>query len=238
MSTTRWIAVISFLFIACVAAGGCSETKKTYGRERQLELPGAQARVWAVAPVINLSGQRGVDPLLQADILYQQLQTVHGLTVIPVDRVAQVYTALRIEQVQTPEQAYAVMDALGCQGLVVGTVTQFDPYNPPKFGGSLQLFERPGSYNRRPTPDVRELINAASPPTDSLPQSPDFAQVVGMFDAANGSVRDAVLDYATGRHEPAGPMAEREYFASMDRYAGFAWHSLTEQLLVRIRNGR
>ena len=69
-------------------------------------------------------------------------------------------------------------------------------------------------------------------------QAPEFAQVVGMFDAANGTVRDAVLDYAIGRHEPAGPMAEREYFASMDRYAGFAWHSLTEQLLVRIRNGR
>jgi hypothetical protein len=239
MSTSRWIAIITFLFVACVVAGGCAEKARPYGRERQLALAGPQTRVWAVAPVLNLSGQRGVDPLLQADLLYQQLQTVHGLTVIPVDKVAQVYASLRIEQVQTPEQAFAVIETLGCEGLVVGTVTQFDPYNPPKFGGSLQLFEKPGGYTRPPPPDVRELVNAAAPPpTQSLPEAPQFLQVVGMYDAANGTVRDALLDYAAGRHEPAGPMAEREYFASMDRYAAFSWYTLTEQLLVRIRNGR
>ncbi|HEX8342143.1 MAG TPA: hypothetical protein VF624_14660 [Tepidisphaeraceae bacterium] len=238
MCNSRWIAIRSILLAACLS-GGCAEKAKQYGRERQLAMPGPQTRVWAVAPVINLSGQRGVDPLLQADLLYQQLQTVQGLTVIPVDKVAQVYAALRIERVQTPEQAFAVIETLGCEGLIVGTVTQFDPYNPPKFGGSLQLFEKPGGYTRPPPPDVRDLINsAAPPPTESLPEAPQFVQVVGMYDAVNGTVRDAVLDYAAGRHEPVGPMAEREYFASMERYAGFSWHTLTEQLLVRIRNGR
>jgi hypothetical protein len=71
-----------------------------------------------------------------------------------------------------------------------------------------------------------------------LPQAPDFVQAVGMYDSANGSVRDALLTYANGRHEPAGPMGAREYFANMDRYTGFAYYSLLEQLLVQLRNGR
>lgn len=237
MIDMRWIA--TFLGLLIHAVSGCSEKPVPYGREQQLSIPGTETRVWAVAPVLNLSGQAGVDPLLQADILYQQLQTVNGVTVIPVDRVAQVYAAANIEQIQSPEQATIVMDALGCDGLVVATVTQFDPYNPPKWGGSLQLFQRQGGTNRTPPPDPRELLRSGAPPADAnLPQVPDMVQVVGMFDATNGTIRDALLTYAQGRHEPVGPMGIKEYFASMDRYSGFCYHALLEDLLVRLRNGR
>lgn len=240
MTTTRWIAVIVLIIAACLLStqGGCAAKDKPYGRERQLQMPGNQTQVWAVAPVINLSGQPGVDPLLQADILYQQLQAVQGLTVVPVDRVASVYAAVGIEQVQTPEQAKAVIDILGCDALIVATVTQYDPYNPPKFGGALQLFEKTLG-GRVPPPDPRELLRSgALPPEQSLPQEPQFVQVVGMFDAQNGTVRDALLTYAQGRHEPSGPLGEKEYFVNMDRFSGFAYHSLLESLLVQLRNGR
>lgn len=238
MSNIRWIGIIILLYVACLMVG-CAEKPITYGREMPLELPGAQRQIWAVAPVINLSGQPGVDPLLQADLLYQQLQTVKGLTVIPVDQVAKVYAANSLEKVETVEQARAVTEALGCDALIVGTVTQFDPYNPPKFGGSLVLFEKNGSIARQPPPDPRALLRAGAPPEVTvLPTDPQFLQSVGMYDAANGSVRDAVIDYATGRHEPTGPMGNQEYFRSMDRFCGFAYCSLVEQLLVQLQNGR
>jgi hypothetical protein len=240
MTTTRWIAVITLIIAACLLSttGGCAAKEKQYGRERQLTLPGNQTRVWAVAPVINLSGQPGVDPLLQADVLYQHLQTVQGLTIVPVDRVAAVYSAVGIEQVQTPEQAKAVIDMLGCDALIVATVTQYDPYNPPKFGGALQLFEKDAG-GRMPPPDPRELLRSGSPPPEqAMPQDPQFVQVVGMFDAQNGTVRDALMAYAQGRHEPAGPMGLKEYFVNMDRFCGFAYHSLLESLLVQLQNGR
>ncbi len=238
MTNMRWIAIIGLIVAACIIAG-CAPKPAPYGRENQLSMPGTQTRVWAVAPVLNLSGQPGVDPLLQADILFQQLQAVQGMTVIPVDRVAQVYAAANIDQIQSPEQAAIVMDSLGCEGLVVATVTQFDPYNPPKWGGSLQLFQKPGNGNRVPPPDPRELLRASAPPPEAnLPAAPEMVQVVGMFDAANGTIRDTLLAYAQGRHEPAGPMGAKEYFASMDRFSGFAYHRLLEDLLVRLRNGR
>ena len=71
---------------------------------------------------------------------------MHGLTVVPVNRVAEVYASLRIEKVQSAEQAAIVCDLLGCDALVVPTMTAYDPYNPPKMGASLQVFRRPGEY--------------------------------------------------------------------------------------------
>jgi len=87
----KWI-VLSLATLAAV--GGCSEHTPQYGMERPLTLMTARRQVWAIAPAVNLSGESGVDPLLQADLVFQQLQTVRGVTVIPVNRVAQIYAAL------------------------------------------------------------------------------------------------------------------------------------------------
>jgi hypothetical protein len=219
----------------CVAPAGCAQQPK-WGQELTLTLPGSRSQVWAVAPAVNLSGHREVDSLLQSDLLYQQLQEVRGVTVVPVDRVVEAYAALKIQKVQSPEQAALVCEAIGCDALVVPTVTAYDPYDPPKFGGALALFRRPPSAARQASNlDPRELARAAAPDPDGPPPdlkgNPDVAQAVGMFDATNGSVRDALFGYAQGRHDPVGPMGPRQYLLDMDRYTGFAYHTLIEQLL-------
>ena len=62
--------------LACLllALPGCAKTPR-YGVEQGMRLPGKRGQVWAVAPAINLSGQREVEPLLQADLLYAQLES-------------------------------------------------------------------------------------------------------------------------------------------------------------------
>jgi hypothetical protein len=141
--------------------------------------------------------------------------------------------------VQSAEQAALVCDLLGCDGLLVPTVTAYDPYDPPKLGASLHLFRKPGTYARPANVDPRELARAASPPVEqSLPADGEFVQAVGMFDAANGSVREALFAYAKGRNDPVGPMAEREYLRSMDRYCGFVYQSLTGDLIRSMRQRR
>ena len=130
------------------------------------------------------------------------------------------------------QQAALVCDLLGCDGMVVPTVTAYDPFNPPKFGAALQLFMQAGTYARPAAVDVRQLVRSATPgPNDSVPQQAGFLQAVGMFDAADGSVRDAVLDYADGRNDPQGPLGSKEYFVSMDRYCGFVYFSLIRDLI-------
>jgi hypothetical protein len=226
------------LVLALLATASCQEKKPPpYGAERQVSWSGNKRQVWAIAPAVNLSGVKEVDPLLQADLLYEQLQQVNGITVVPVNRVAEVYASLRIEKVESEEQAAIVCELLGCDGLIVPTVTAFDPYNPPKVGAALQLFMPHGPIVRQASVDVRELARSAAPgPNDSMPppSQNNFVQVVGMFDAANGSVRQAVLDYAAGRHDPIGPLASKEYFVSMDRYCGFVYSSLITELIDEV----
>jgi len=228
------LLLILTLVTAVFAAGGCIEHDPLYGREQVKTLPTQRRQVWAVAPVINLSGEHGVDPLLQADLVFQQLQQVRGVTAVPVNRVAEVYVALHIDRIATPEQASLICDLLGCDGLIVPTVTIYDPYNPPKFGGSVQLFIKPSTFARAGNIDPRELARRATPqPVDPIPTgNGDVVQVVGMFDAANGTVRDRLALYAAGRNDPVGPLGHKEYFVRMERYCGFAYSELIEQLIA------
>jgi hypothetical protein len=236
----KWMRrIIGIGLAGCVLGGmlvgGCKPATKPYGTEQQLYLPTTHRQIWAVAPAVNLSGQR-FDPLLQADLVYQQLQQVQGLTVIPVNRVVEVYAAMRIEKVESEDQAAVVCEQLGCDGLIVPSITIFDPYDPPKMGASLQLFGRAQALSRQVAVDPRQLSRQASGSEgEPLPAPGVFVQSVGMFDSANGSVRDAVLQYAAGRHDPAGPYQAREYFVDMDRYGGFVYHQLIAELLSNSR---
>jgi hypothetical protein len=221
-------------FALSLAMPGCIEREPQYGQERIKYLQTKRRQVWAVAPVINLSGEQGVDPFLQADLVFQQLQQVQGVTAVPVNRVAEVYATLRIQQVSSAEQAALVCDLLQCDGLLVTSVTIFDPYNPPKLGGAMQLFIKPSSYARPVDVDPRELARRATPKhVDSIPTTNgSIAQVVGMYDGANGTVRDALHRYAAGRNDPLGPLGEKEYFVNMDRYCGFVYADLIERLIT------
>src|ERR1700690_3306682 len=114
------------LAIVCsLSCWGCydGDPPKPYGQEHRLALPGPQAQVWAVAPAINLSGHREVDAILQADLLFDELQQVRGVTAVPVNRVAQVYAGLNITQVESARQAALVCDLLHADALIVPTVT-------------------------------------------------------------------------------------------------------------------
>jgi hypothetical protein len=259
-----WSLIGLLTLTSIVLAGigtGCEKPPVPYGREIWAQLPGGGEQVWAIAPAVNLSGVR-VDELLQADIVYGQLQQVHGLEVIPVNRVVEVYEGLGISKVESAAQAALVCDLLGCDALLVPTVTAYDPYNPPKLGAGLQLFRKPPGYVRDPNVDVRLLARQVAPARQAasgMPAGPDGGenadsagvepigpdgavpssttlQAVGMFDAANGSVRDAVNFYAIGRHDPTGPLGTRQYLLDMDRYCGFCYWSLTVDLLSAMRH--
>jgi hypothetical protein len=93
-------------------------------------------------------------------------------------------------------------------------------------GASLALFRKPPGYVRPSGVPLPDLARRAKPA-----DAADFRQAVGMFDSADGTVRKSLLEFAAGRSDPNGPMAEREYFLSMDRYCGFVYHQLIADLL-------
>jgi len=53
-----------------------------------------------------------------------------------------------------------VCDLLGCDALVVPTVTAYDPYKPAEVRWALQLFRKSGDYVRPAAVDPRELVRA------------------------------------------------------------------------------
>ncbi len=226
-------ATLTFLTLLMLVVSGCAEKTPPYGTETRLSLVNSRHKTWAVCPAINLSGEEGVDPILQADILYQQLQQVGGITAIPVNRVVEVFANLGIQNVRSEEQAAQVCELLGCDALLVPTVTIYDPFNPPKLGASLSLMRR-FSAGEAAKVEPERLIRSASPQGQAAMPTPSSAivQVVGMFDASNGSTRDALWQYAAGRNDPVGPFGEREYLMSMDRYNGFVYHQLLADLLA------
>jgi hypothetical protein len=211
---------------------GCTPADPKYGQERVPVLVAKRRQVWAIAPCVNLSGERGVDPFLQSDLLFHKLGEVQGVTPIPVNRVAEVYAALNIDHVSSPAQAALVCDLLQCDGLIVPTVTIFDTYNPPKFGGSLVLFIKPATFSRPVLIDPRELARRATPvKVEEMPPTNDLVQAVGMYDAANGTVRDRLHVYSMGRKDQMGPLGEKEFFVVMDRYCEFAYSELIGQII-------
>ena len=148
------------------------------------------------------------------------------------------FASLQIARVQSAEQAALVCEQLGCDALVVPTVTIYDPYDPPKFGAALQVF-RKDKQAMVPNVDVHELSRAATPPPGEPlppPRQAAFKQSVGMFDAANGTVRERLNAFAAGRNDPNGPLAQREYLLCMDRYCGFVYHELIQDLLRSIKS--
>lgn len=218
------------LLLAVGLLAGCEAQPAPYGREDITFAPKYAPRSFAIAPAINLSGQRQPDPLLQADLVFNEFQQVRGITVVPVNRVVQAYAGLGLRQVESPEQAAQVCEAIGVDALVVPTITAFDSYDPPKMGASLQTFVRK-SRNGAGQIDVRQLGRSSTERLQSMSKNADFIQAAKLFDAAAGTTRIRVSEYARGRIDPTSPLGEREFYMNMDRYAAFVWHELIEETL-------
>ncbi len=223
-----WLGVVVMMG---AALGGCGLLEKDIEQPYTLASPYPAPKLWAVAPIRNESGTSIVDSMVVADKIAQQLQQVDRITVLPVNRVLEAMQATGLERIGSVGDAMGLMQTLDTDGLIVGTVSAWDPYEPPRIGATLQLYSR-----RAPEAGMvssRRLTYAAT--DDRLPglteHSQPVAQASGYFDAANGSVLTRLKAYATGRTAIDSPAGWRKYLLSMDLYTEYVSHELTRQLL-------
>jgi len=141
--------------------------------------------------------------------------------------------------VQSPQQARTLANALGVDGLIVGTVTAWDPYDPPRIGLKLALYARDG--NPEPSLDPMRLQTAYTdfqPGGRSQYDSKPVALVSLFLDGANHEVLMNLQRYASGRHNPETALGWRGILANMDLYTEYAaWCAvsrLLEQETLRI----
>lgn len=236
----------------CLPLAGCYSTRPELVAPEALVSPYSIAAepLWAVAPLRNDSGTSLAEPLMLGDALVARLNEVRGLTVLPMNRTLAAMRYLRMTEVATAEDAVALADALGVDAIVAGSLTAFDPYDPPKLGYSLGLY-------RSTRTRMAELASRPGRGADpkSIQTSPRELGAVAVaeatrplivvndhLDAANHAVLMNVKRYAEGRHDAETSLGWRRYTASMELYQDFsaywaAYRLLQEERLRQVRAG-
>jgi len=223
-----WLAIIAALLPALC---GCSFKDKLHP-PLALASPYDRPQIWAVAPFANESGISIVKTDRIADVFVEQAEEIEGIDTIPVNRVLLGMRRLEMRAVNSPADALALMNVLGVDGLIVGTVSAYDPYPPPKFGAAVQLYRRdsrrsgsrvdPVALTRAPT----ERVSPGELPTNS-----PAAQASGVFDARNHQTLMQLEEYARGRTQPGASYGVKVYLVNMELYTQFVAYRLLHDLL-------
>lgn len=212
---------------------GCDLFPKRIVQPTQYASPYPAQKLWAVAPFRNESGTSIVDSAVFADHLTQQIQQAPGITIVPVNRVIAAMNALDMPAVTNLGEAMKLISALQVDGLLVGTITAWDPYEPPKIGAIMQLYARQIAGGGTAL-DTRQLTLAST--DENLPGLTAYRQPVstvsGHFDAANGAVLQRLTDYAHGRSPQDSAAGWRRYLLNMDLYSEFVSHELMRRLFA------
>ncbi|HEX7010116.1 MAG TPA: hypothetical protein VF184_09045 [Phycisphaeraceae bacterium] len=224
--------LLGLLALAALVAG-CDRARR--GEAPPLEAPYAARQVWAVAPLRNESGSLQADGVVIADHLARQLENARPIDMVPVNRVLAAMDALEMPAVASPQDAQRLRRLLEVDGLIVGTVTAYEPYDPPKLGIAVELYLSPPD-EPFPVLDVRRLSSAATDQwtqPDPPPGARSPASVVsGFYDAADPGVRGALEQYARYRGiRGQGAENPHLYRMSMDLYTEFVSYLVSSRLL-------
>lgn len=205
--------------------------------------PYAEARVWAVAPFRNESGSLHADGVRMAEHVARQLENAFNIDVVPVNRSLAAMEALEMPGIASSGDARRLLATLGVDALVVGTISSYDPYDPPKLGAAMELYTSP-RYDAITAVDPRGLTSAATPgetPRRTTPQVKQPASTVSVYlDAADPDVRRKLQRYASGRRKDSDdPLAfirpDEEswhvYRISMDLYSEFVAYVMSWRLM-------
>ena len=233
--TSKQVMLMTLLSLLCTMAVGLTgcDTYRKPSVER-LSNPYDHPRVIAVAPLRNESGSIEADGVIMADHLTRQFENAIGIHTVPVNRVLAAMEGLRARGVSNEQVAVALMSILKVDGLVAGTITAYDPYDPPKLGISVELFT-----TDRIEPMDADLIRQLSMAESSdqvgvrapLRQYP-VTRASGHFDASDPRTKDLMQLYASNRgSEQYKHESWRRYRISMDLYSEFVAYAVTRSLL-------
>lgn len=193
--------------------------------------------LWAVAPLGNESGVSIADPNILADALVAKIDETRGIACLPLNRTLAAMRARRMTAIRTPADARLLAATLGVDAIVVGNITAYDPYNPPKIGLSLALFSR----DRKPAEafDPMRLRSSYSDSdyrvTNSQYADKPVAVVSEHLDAINHEVQMDLRRYATGRCDADSALGWKNYLANMDLYSEFTAYFAVSRLLEQER---
>lgn len=116
-----------------IALGLCASNAGCVMFEVGVTNPVAGLSTVAVAPFFNLSAEPTVDGRRFAEAYFAALQHTPGFEVVPVGVVEQAIHDHRLEM-NSPDDALKLAEILRVDAVVVGAVTDYSPYYPPRLG--------------------------------------------------------------------------------------------------------
>lgn len=193
--------------------------------------------LFAVAPLRNESGTTVFRPDEVTDALVRAVSSVPGIRCLPLNRTIAEMRGLGLREITGPDDLKALAEAMGVDGLIVGTVTAYDPYNPPKLGLALALHAgTPAFYAGGPDLEgIRGAVTDPQVPETSRYTETPVASVSDVYDGRNHGVQMEVKRYAGGRMDPDAPRGWQTYLASMPLYTEFVAHAAVGRLLDQER---
>jgi hypothetical protein len=195
----------------------------------------APVEVVAVAPVLNLSGRSDWDPIKVTDILASELLSSEYFAVVPVNRALATLAAAGKSTVESADDALELARTLGADATLVMAITDFDPYEPPRVGLTLQYYparvpdRRPGfdpvSASRRAS-DARQVADRHAPPR--------LLQAQRSFDAASSATQRDIREYGRRRKGQQSPRDWRVHMASQELFLLYScWAAIQTNLEQR-----
>ncbi len=231
MSPSATAVVLAILCLGCRGS-------RTSSVERIYHNPYPLQRTLAVIPFRNLSGTDYLDVMAVTDEFATELQMIDRIQVVPVNRVLAALVELGMDNVASPQDAIALAQNLGADGVIVGAVTRYDPYQPPKVGMLVQMY----SQQLQAPPNAQDDALHVNPgqmatqpkrlemgkPTSLEPQS----GVARIFDADQDAVIERIKRYARDRSGKRSPTGWKTYLTTR-KYLQFVSHEVIGELLAQ-----
>ncbi len=141
-----------FLLLTCgllLAGSGCSLVLPQISHDPVIRNPFPQLSRVAVAPFFNQSDEPTVDGRAIAMAYFAELQDTPGFEVVPVGVVEEAIIMHRIE-LGGPGEARRLAELLGVDAVIVGAVTDYSPYYPPRLGLRVEWYTANPGYHEIP----------------------------------------------------------------------------------------
>lgn len=142
------IRLLILCTVLLAGVSGCSVLPHI-SHQPVIQNPFPQLSRVAVAPFFNQSDEKTVDGREFALAYFNELQATPGFEVVPVNVVEEAMIRHKIA-LNEPLQARRLAQILGVDAVVIGTVTDFTPYYPPRCGMRVEWWAANPSFHPIP----------------------------------------------------------------------------------------
>lgn len=191
--------VLAMLLLVAALAGGCHHLPRIV-HQPTFHNPFPQLTKVAIAPFFNLSTEPTVDGRQFALAYYNELQLIPGFEVAPIGIVEKT-AELHQLSLSDPVQVRRLAQILEVDAVVIGAITDFSPYYPPRCGLQVEWYAANAGFH--PVPPGYGLPWGTTDEED-IPKSLVFE---AEFALARAQLKTQTPD--SPREPPRGPPPER-----------------------------